>query len=141
MTRTMTGLIERTYISAEPVAGILAGVLGASVRVEAFDGSVSGPEDAEVTMHVRSPRALARLASAPGSLGLARAYVTEEIDVEGDLYVALTALAEVTMHSIPRLEQVRLARKLLPYWREHRVPPPELEARPRGMLHSRRRDS
>jgi cyclopropane-fatty-acyl-phospholipid synthase len=139
----MTGLIERTHVSAEPVAGILAGVLGATapVRVEAFDGSVSGPEEAEVTVHVRSPRALARLASAPGSLGLARAYVTEEIDVEGDLYVALHALAEVTMHSIPRLEQVRLARKLLPYWREYRVPPPDLEARPRGLLHSRRRDS
>ncbi|TCK24896.1 SAM-dependent methyltransferase [Pseudonocardia endophytica] len=139
----MTGLIERTHVSAEPVAGILAGVLGASapVRVEAFDGSVTGPEDADVTLHVRSPRALARLASAPGSLGLARAYVTEEIDVDGDLYTALRALAEVTLHSIPRLEQVRLARKLLPYWREHRVPPPDLEARPRGLLHSKRRDS
>ncbi len=139
----MTGLIERTYVSAEPVAGILASVVGATapVRVEAFDGSVSGPDDAETTMHVRSPRALARLASAPGSLGLARAYVTEEIDVDGDLYTALRALADVTLHSIPRREQVRLARRLLPYWREHHVPPPDLEARPRGLLHSKRRDS
>jgi cyclopropane-fatty-acyl-phospholipid synthase len=139
----MTGLIERTQVSTEPVAGILASVVGAtsSLRVEAFDGSVSGPQDADITLHIRSPRALARLASAPGSLGLARAYVTEELDVEGDLYEALVALADVTLHSIPRREQVRLARKLLPYWREHHVPPPDLEARPRGLLHSKRRDS
>ncbi len=139
----MTGLIERTQVSAEPVAGILASVLGATaaVRVEAFDGSVAGPEDAPATLRIRSPQALARLASAPGTLGLARAYVTEEMDVEGDLYDALTALAEVMMHSIPRREQMRLARKLLPYWREHRLPPPDIEARPKGLRHSKRRDS
>ena len=94
-----------------------------------------------MTLRVTSPRALARLVNAPGSLGLARAYVTEEIDVDGDLYTALRAMAEVTLHSIPRAEQLWLARRLLPYWREYRMPPPDLEARPKGLLHSKRRDS
>ncbi|MBW0105260.1 cyclopropane-fatty-acyl-phospholipid synthase family protein [Pseudonocardia sp. KRD291] len=139
----MTGLIERTQVTSPPVADLLTSVLGPNspIRVEAFDGSTTGPRDAEITLHVRTPRALARLASAPGSLGLARAYVTEDIDVDGDLYAALRALSEVTLHSLPRREQLRLARQLLPYWREHHVPPPELEARPKGLLHSRRRDS
>lgn len=131
----MTGVLERGTTTTEPVAAILSRVLGRSpaLRVVAFDGSTSGPPDAPVTLKVISPRALARLVSAPGSLGLARAYVTEEIEVEGDLYTGLRAMAEVTLHSIPRKEQLRLARRLLPYWREHRMPPPDLEARPRGL--------
>ncbi|MEU6696968.1 cyclopropane-fatty-acyl-phospholipid synthase family protein [Pseudonocardia sp. NPDC046786] len=139
----MTGVLERRDTTTEPVAGILSRVIGRApeLRIEAFDGSRSGPDDAPVTLQVRSPRALARLVSAPGSLGLARAYVTEEIDVRGDLYTALRAMAEVTLHSIPRRDQLWLARRLLPYWREHRMPPPDLEARPRGLLHSKRRDS
>ncbi|BBG02931.1 MULTISPECIES: SAM-dependent methyltransferase [Pseudonocardia] len=139
----MTGVLERRDTTTEPVAGILSRVIGRApdLRVEAFDGSHSGPDDASVTLRVDSPRALARLVSAPGSLGLARAYVTQEIDIDGDLYTALSAMAEVTLHSIPRREQLWLARRLLPYWREHRMPPPDLEARPRGLLHSKRRDS
>ncbi|ANY08624.1 SAM-dependent methyltransferase [Pseudonocardia sp. HH130630-07] len=139
----MTGVLERGQTTSEPVAGLLARVLGSTseLRIEAFDGSRTGPEGAPVTLRVRSPRALARLVSAPGSLGLARAYVTEEIDVDGDLYTGLRAMSEVTLHSIPRREQLWLARRLLPYWREHRMPPPELEARPKGLLHSKRRDS
>ncbi|MFP5070494.1 class I SAM-dependent methyltransferase [Pseudonocardia nantongensis] len=139
----MTGVLERGTTTTEPVATILSRVLGqsATLRVEAFDGSVIGAADAPVTLRVNSPRALARLVGAPGSLGLARAYVTEEIDVEGDLYTALRAMSEVTLHSIPRQERLWLARRLLPYWREHRMPPPDLEARPKGLLHSKRRDS
>ncbi|MEQ3552387.1 cyclopropane-fatty-acyl-phospholipid synthase family protein [Pseudonocardia nematodicida] len=138
----MTGVLERET-TTEPVAGILNRVLGSSrdLRIEAFDGSAAGPSDAPVTLRVNSPRALGRLVSAPGSLGLARAYVTEEIDVDGDLYTGLRAMSEVTLHSIPRRDQLWLARRLLPYWREHRMPPPDLEARPRGLLHSKRRDS
>ncbi|NMH96414.1 SAM-dependent methyltransferase [Pseudonocardia acidicola] len=125
------------------VADIFSGVIGADapVRLIGYDGSKAGPDGAEVALRIESPRALARLASAPGSLGLARAYVTGDIEVEGELYTALSALADVTLHSIPRREQLRLARQLLPVWLTHRVPPPDLEARPRGRLHSRRRDS
>jgi cyclopropane-fatty-acyl-phospholipid synthase len=125
------------------VADVFAGVIGedAPVRVIGYDGSKSGPDDAEVALRVESPRALARLVSAPGSLGLARAYVTGEIEVEGDLFVALSALADVTLHSVSKAEAARMVRRLLPLWLKHRPSPPDLEARPRGRLHSKRRDS
>ena len=43
------------------------------MRVIGYDGSKGGPDTAETAVRVVSPRALARLATAPGSLGLARA--------------------------------------------------------------------
>ncbi|MDQ6851159.1 MAG: cyclopropane-fatty-acyl-phospholipid synthase family protein [Actinomycetota bacterium] len=54
------------------------------VRLRAWDGSETGPADGPVLV-IRSRRALRRLLWAPGELGLARSYVTGEIDVEGDL--------------------------------------------------------
>jgi cyclopropane-fatty-acyl-phospholipid synthase len=125
------------------VAEIIGGVVGpdAPIRVIGYDGSKVGPDTAETALRVTSPRALARLATAPGSLGLARAYVTGELEVEGDLYALLEAIADVALHPLPRAEQLRVARQLLPIALRHRVAPPELEYRPPGRLHSKRRDS
>ncbi len=125
------------------VADVVGEVLGpdAPVRVFGYDGSKAGPDTAETALRIVSPRALARLATAPGSLGLARAYVTGELEVEGDLYALLDAIADVTLHAMSRSRQLRLARRLAPVALRHRVPPPELEYRPPGRLHSRRRDS
>jgi cyclopropane-fatty-acyl-phospholipid synthase len=125
------------------VADVIGTVLGpdAPVRIIGYDGSKAGPDTAEVAMRIVSPRALSRLATAPGSLGLARAYVTGELEVDGDLYTLLDAVADVTLHSVPRREQLRLAARLAPFAVRHRVAPPELEYRPPGRLHSKRRDS
>ncbi|WP_219415446.1 SAM-dependent methyltransferase [Pseudonocardia nigra] len=124
------------------VAEILTGVVGRDVpvRVVGYDGSKAGPDSSEVALRITSPRALARLATAPGTLGLARAYVEGEIEVEGELYTLLDVMADLTLHDIPRSEQVRLARTLLPMWLRHRMPPPDLEYRPPGRLHSKARD-
>jgi cyclopropane fatty-acyl-phospholipid synthase-like methyltransferase/DUF1365 family protein len=54
------------------------------VRLRAWDGSESGPTEGPVLV-LNSRRALRRLLWAPGELGLARAYVTGDADVEGDL--------------------------------------------------------
>ena len=54
------------------------------VRVRAWDGSESGPAGAP-TVVLRSPLALRRVLWRPGELGLARAYVSGDLDVEGDL--------------------------------------------------------
>src|ERR1700744_5549495 len=54
------------------------------VRLGAWDGSESGPDDGP-TVVLRSPQALRRLLWHPGELGLAQAYVTGDLDVEGDL--------------------------------------------------------
>jgi cyclopropane-fatty-acyl-phospholipid synthase len=125
------------------VADIIRNVIGPDIqiRVLGYDGSKAGPDTAETAVRIISPRALARLATAPGSLGLARAYVTGELEVEGDLYGLLDAMADVTLNSLPRREQLRLVRRLAPVALRHRVSRPDLEYRPPGRLHSKKRDS
>ncbi|MGD9526835.1 class I SAM-dependent methyltransferase [Pseudonocardia sp.] len=125
------------------VAEILGSVLGPDVpvRVIGYDGSKSGPDTASVALRIVSPRALARLATAPGTLGMARAYVTGELEVEGDLHALLVAVAGLTMAPMTTAEKVRIARRMLPLWVRHHQPPPELEFRPPGRLHSKRRDA
>lgn len=53
-------------------------------RVTAFDGSTAGPDDAELTLKITSADALAHIVAAPGDLGLARAYLTGSLQVDGD---------------------------------------------------------
>ena len=67
---------------AEVVTPLFGGEL--PVRLRAWDGSTAGPEGAPSVV-VNDAAALRRLVFRPGELGLAQAYVTGEIDVEGDL--------------------------------------------------------
>ncbi|WFB09081.1 cyclopropane-fatty-acyl-phospholipid synthase family protein [Streptomyces sp. LX-29] len=62
------------------------------VRIRAWDGSEAGPPGAP-TLVVRRRRALRRLLWKPGELGLARAWVAGDLDIEGDLYEALDRLS------------------------------------------------
>lgn len=87
--------MTRTAMSRRKVAEALASVLPDEARIEAYDGSAAGPADAEVVLHVQSPKALSYLVSAPGELGLARAYVSGEMDAEApDHYTLLRALTK-----------------------------------------------
>jgi len=74
--------------------GLADQLLGAPfpLRIRAWDGSEAGPPDVPVLV-VRSRRALRRLLWKPGELGLARAWVAGELDIEGDLYAGLDALS------------------------------------------------
>ncbi|MHB9861222.1 class I SAM-dependent methyltransferase [Streptomyces sp. YIM S03343] len=73
---------------------LLEQLLGAPLplRVRTWDGSQAGPPDAPALV-VRHRRALRRLLWKPGELGLARAWVAGELDIEGDLYTALDLLS------------------------------------------------
>ncbi|MFG2141601.1 class I SAM-dependent methyltransferase [Streptomyces sp. NPDC048650] len=62
------------------------------VRIRAWDRSESGPPGVP-TLVIRNRRALRRLMFKPGELGLARAWVAGDLDIEGDLYQALDLLA------------------------------------------------
>src|ERR1700712_1146549 len=62
---------------------------GLPLAIRCWDGSVLGPESPTATIVVHSPNALRRLMWAPNELGFGRAYVSGEIDVEGDLFGAL----------------------------------------------------
>ncbi|MDQ1429511.1 MAG: cyclopropane-fatty-acyl-phospholipid synthase, partial [Actinomycetota bacterium] len=77
-------------MSRPPVADALAATVrqfvgsDLPVRIRAWDGSEAGPADAPVAV-IRNRRALRRLLWQPNELGLARAYVTGDLDVDGDL--------------------------------------------------------
>ena len=45
------------------------------VRFTAYDGSAAGPAGRDITLHLRNERGLSYLLTAPGDLGMARAYV------------------------------------------------------------------
>src|ERR1700754_3358988 len=71
---------------ADRLAALVREVVGIElpVRIRAWDGTEAGPADGPVVV-IRSRRGLRPLLWAPGEMGLARAYVTGDIDVEGDL--------------------------------------------------------
>ncbi|MGW1226025.1 SAM-dependent methyltransferase, partial [Streptomyces sp. NPDC002530] len=77
--------------AADSLARLIGHVLPGPlpVRLHAWDGSRCGPADAPVVT-LRSPDALRRLIRRPGELGLAEAYITGDLDVDGDLAEALS---------------------------------------------------
>lgn len=64
------------------------------IRIRCWDGSVAGDPDASATVVFVRRRGLRRLMWAPGELGLVRAYVSGDIQIEGDIF-ALLDLPEV----------------------------------------------
>ncbi|MGK5112905.1 class I SAM-dependent methyltransferase [Geodermatophilus sp. CPCC 205506] len=143
--------------SEESVAALLAvavrsvlGVEEAPVRLRAWDGTVAGPEGAPV-IGVRTPRALRRLVWAPGELGLGRAYVAGELEIEGDVFATLSALTSAGRLAVAgpppaptlrdRLGLVRTAARLGALGPEPAPPPEEVRLRRFGRRHSRARDA
>jgi cyclopropane-fatty-acyl-phospholipid synthase len=78
--------------------------------------------------------------SAPGQLGLARAYITGDLEVHGDLYTAFDRLARLGIHRPSVGQQAQLYRALAPFALRRPTPPAE-EARLGGFVHSKRRDA
>jgi cyclopropane-fatty-acyl-phospholipid synthase len=129
--------------------GLVLGSAELPVRLRVWDGSEAGPAGAPVVV-VRSRRALRRLAWKPGELGLGRAYVAGELDVDGDLFAAFTALSSAGRFANPngmpplsareRLRLLGLAAGLGALGPE---PPPPVEEihLGRGRRHTRARDA
>jgi cyclopropane-fatty-acyl-phospholipid synthase len=121
------------------------------LKFTAYDGSTSGPEDAAVGLSLTSPRGTTYLATAPGEVGLARAYVAGDLEPlgvhPGDPYDLLCALAD--KKAIKRPPARVLANVIASIGLEHLVPiaPPPQEALPRwrrileGLRHSKSRDA
>ncbi len=116
------------------------------VHLTAWDGSTAGPVTAPKVV-LRSPDALRRLLWSPGELGAAQAYVTGEIDVEGDLGEALAhvwavarerGLSGVRPSPWTVAKVLRVAAKLGVTGGP--LPAPAAQANIRGRLHSLLRD-
>src|SRR5262249_48484184 len=113
----------------------------APVAFRGCDGSRRERSGAIGSVEIRRPRALRYLATAPGELGLARAYVAGDIEVRGDLHATLSALLK---HRRDSVAWGQLARAVRP-WMLRRPPPPPEEAparwRGRSGRDSRPRDA
>src|SRR5580658_3775887 len=80
--KRLTPLIDRFFPEGPPI------------RFEMWDQSAVGPTNSDGALVVRSPNALRRLLWSPGELGLARAYIMGEIDLEGDTFALLKTLRD-----------------------------------------------
>jgi len=129
------------------------------LRVRAWDGSEAGPPGAPVLV-IRRRRALRRLMWRPGELGLARAWVAGDLDIDGDLYTALDLLSGSLWDLAEsagrgRAETARMVTAALGDPATYRfarsaltlagpglppAPPPEEVRRRTGIAHTRRRD-
>ena len=130
--RAMSPLLERLFGGSLPV------------RLAFWDGSATGPLGGPGTLVLRAPRSLAQLVWSPDELGMARAFVTGDIDFDGDIFGMLLAL-EAKTRGRRRLGPRAVASGL---WAALRLgaiglPPsrPEEEVDLGGLLHSKRRDA
>ena len=121
------------------------------LKFTAYDGSTAGNEEAVLGLDLRTPRGATYLATAPGELGLARAYVSGDLQTygvhPGDPYQLLKTLTDRVKFRRPSARELaNIVRSigvecLLPV-----APPPE-EAPPRwrrvaaGVMHSKTRDA
>jgi cyclopropane-fatty-acyl-phospholipid synthase len=124
---------------------------GLPFRFTAYDGSGYGPEAADIHVHLANRRGLSYMLTAPGDLGLSRAYVAGDLTIEGlnlgDPYPLLQMLGNgVNFTRPPIAESLRILRGLgLNHLKP--PPPPPQEHLPRwrraveGVRHSRTRDA
>jgi cyclopropane-fatty-acyl-phospholipid synthase len=136
---------------ARTIEPLISSIVGRQlpIAIECWDGSTLGSSDASSRLIVRSPVALRRLLWSPNELGLSRAYVAGDIDIDGDVFEILGVLRDLLA---PKQEHVSLSfgrREYVELLRAARrlralgpppTPPPQ-EARLRGRMHSKSRDS
>ena len=117
----------------------------------AYDGSSAGPPDAPLGLELKTPRGTTYLATGRGDLGLARAYITGDLEVHGvhpgDPYELLQALTgdlvfklpppRVTAHIIRSIG----ARHLRPIAPPSQEGPSRLRRAVGGLRHSKIRDA
>ena len=138
-------------LSMAEILEIFAATGRQPLKFTAYDGSTAGNEDAVLGLDLRTPRGATYLATAPGELGLARAYVSGDLQTygvhPGDPYPLLKTLTDRVNFKRPSARVLaNIVRSigvecLLPV-----APPPE-EAPPRwrrvaaGVMHSKTRDA
>lgn len=140
-----TGGVADRFVSLwSRVEGRLGHPLPAAIRF--WDGSEIGPGEegsCPDILVLRSKRALSYVAGRPDQLGVARAFVSGDLFLDGSIERVMTAGARLYGFDFTlqdKLDAVRLAASLGAI----RIPPPkppESEAKPKGRLHSLRRDS
>jgi len=149
MTTTTDRRSDATVTIGATISRLMPG--GVPFRFTAYDGSSAGPADAGVRLHLANERGLSYLLTAPGDLGMARAYVAGDLEIEGahpgDPYDAMVLLMNQLRFRKPTPgEAVRIVRGLGINHLKPPPPPPQ-EHLPRwrrvveGLRHSMVRDA
>ncbi|CAN5521625.1 class I SAM-dependent methyltransferase [soil metagenome] len=121
------------------------------LKFSAYDGSVAGPEDATLGLDLLTPRGTTYLATAPGDLGLARAYVAGDLNAvgvhPGDPYELLKAMADKLDFKLPPARMLATIVRSIGIEHLKPIAPPPQEVLPRwrrvaeGLRHSKTRDA
>jgi cyclopropane-fatty-acyl-phospholipid synthase len=121
------------------------------LKFTAYDGSTAGNADAVLGLDLRTPRGATYLATAPGELGLARAYVSGDLQLygvhPGDPYELLKTLTDRVQFKRPSARVMANVVRSLGVEHLRPVPPPPQETPPRwrrvadGLIHSKTRDA
>jgi cyclopropane-fatty-acyl-phospholipid synthase len=135
MPLTTTGPLRREIEQTLPERPFTVDLWDGTTIPSTGNGNGDGPH-----FIVNSPRALAHLVRAPGQLGLGRAYVSGDLDVD-DLMAVMGVVDSWQPPPIDGRSRAKLivaAARAMGITRPPRVPASEL--RPHGKLHSRERD-
>ena len=121
------------------------------LRFTAYDGSSAGPADAPFGLDLKTPRGTTYLATARGDLGLARAYISGDLDIDGvhpgDPYELLKALADDLVFKRPSPRVMAHIFRSIGVEHLRPIAPPPQEVPPRwrrvanGLRHSKSRDA
>jgi cyclopropane-fatty-acyl-phospholipid synthase len=145
-----SNVVDRATV-AERLRPVITTMFGSEppVRIRTWDGSTMGPHEREggPTLVIHNRRALRRLVWSPDEVGMARAFVSGDLTVEGDFIAALDAMLHLFdatdgMHltNADRRTSLAAALKLGAVGRNPRPPAEEMRAAG-GRLHSARRDA
>lgn len=124
------------------LATAFATVVPADRRVgfKAYDGSSTGLIGADVVFEVTNPRGVHYIAGSPNQLGLARAYVSGDLEIHGDVYEALKRLYPMPLDHVSIADRARLVKRFAKDALV-RPEPPAQERALGGRRHSKRRDA
>src|SRR5215207_9061632 len=151
MTTFKEGTRTTEKLSLAQILEIFAGGGRLPLKFTAYDGSTAGPDDATMGLDLLTSRGLTYLLTAPGELGLARAYVSGDVEAHGvhpgDPYELLKALTDTLDFERPSPRVLANIVRSGGFERLLPVAPPAQEALPRwrriaeGFRHSKARDA
>jgi cyclopropane-fatty-acyl-phospholipid synthase len=139
----------QTITISEAITRLMPG--GVPFRFTAYDGSTAGRPDSPIRVHLANERGLSYLLTAPGDLGVVRAYISGDLTLEGlhpgDPFAILMVMEHEAGIRVPSpAEALRIVRGL--GWSHLKPPPPPpQETLPRwrrmleGLRHTKGRDA
>lgn len=137
MTTLMDSASRRPATVADLIQAITVGPI--PFRITAFDGSDVGDPNSDITMHIVNERGLRYILTAPGDLGLARAYLSDDLTLAGvhpgDPYEIFRRIKLETQGRWPTPKEALGLVRRMGVTSFTPPPPPQIETLPRWRRH------